>query len=324
MSSIVTLTEKIRFIQSVFGAGKLSRGSTNIDIWCPFCAPSDHGKKKLSIRLSDDANHCWTCDWKARTLAPLIKKHGSREDFLAYCQKFNVSTKINVDECVSKPRLPDDFKLINNASLRDPDVNAVRNHLKFVRNMSDDDVWYYKIGVSDQPRWRRRAIVPSFDANGELNYYVARAVDAQRIPRYDNPDAEKKDIIFNELNIDWKSRLTLVEGVFDMVKSNNNTVPLLGSTLNEESLLFNRIISNNTPVAIALDPDMRLTKMPKLMKKLKEYDIDTYVVDVRPYEDPGKMTKEQFQSCLDTAKRMSWKDTYMIKLESSFRTRLTI
>ena len=65
----------------------------------------------------------------------------------------------------------------------------------------------------------------------------------------------KKQIIFNELNIKWDEELTIVEGPFDLTKSNFNTTCLLGSSLNESYELFKKIVKNKTPVLLGLDPD---------------------------------------------------------------------
>jgi len=65
--------------------------------------------------------------------------------------------------------------------------------------------------------------------------------------KYKNPDASK-DVVFNELNIDWKDKIFLVEGVFDAIKAGTDSVPLLGSTLNENSKLFQKIVENDTAI----------------------------------------------------------------------------
>jgi hypothetical protein len=168
-------------------------------------------------------------------------------------------------------------------------------------------------------------IVPSFDFDGRLNYYVARNVDEfDRRPKYDNPDENKLPIVFNELNIDWSRRLVICEGVFDMMKCGENAVPLLGSDLNEESKLFSQIISNNTPIALALDGDMWRTKTPKIIKKLQEYDVDVVLVDVREYGDPGKMSKQQFRAALTAASTPTWESTFLNKLSFVSETKLRL
>lgn len=328
--TIATLTDKIKFIESVFGAGKLARNCKNIDVRCPVCAPKDPHKKKLAIRVDDDRNHCWSCGWRAHTLAPLLRKYASMEKLAEYRDKFmsheeRERSKRYADVGIEEPKkleLPKDFKLLVTAT-NDPDTRAVWRYV-VDRGVSERDMWHYKLGVSDEMRWHRRVIVPSFDGTGTLNYFVARAIDKAKKPKYDNPDFDKLPIIFNELNVDWSKRLVLCEGAFDMFKCGDNVIPLLGSDLNEQSALFNMVIVNNTPIALALDSDMWETKTIKVVKKLSEYDIDVVVVDTRPFGDPGSATKEQFYDALVKAQPLSWSSSLRIKLNRASRTLLTL
>jgi hypothetical protein len=295
---VQSLSSKIKFIESIFGSGRLARNGKNFDIRCPICAPSDKSKKKLSIRVEDDASHCWTCDFRSRSLVTLIKKFGTREQLHYYRDKFMPQTESNRRRClvvdvpeVEVLKLPSDFCLLTLAPKSDPDVKSLMRYLT-ARGITERDLWFYKLGYSDDFRWRRRVIMPSFDRNGVLNYFVARAIDKQKRPKYDNPDVDKRPIIFNELNVDWTKPLVLCEGPFDHMKCGENSVPLLGSTLNEESALFDAIIVNQTPVALALDNDMAETKTLVNAKKLTEYNIDVSIVSVP--SDPGAMSKEEF------------------------------
>lgn len=327
--AITSLTEKIKFIESVFGTGKLAHNGKNVDVRCPICAPSDHSKKKLAILVADDRMHCWTCGFKAHTLAPLIRKYGSAEKLAEYREKFMPETErerrarvydITIEEqkCVE---LPKDFRLLATSPTFDPDVRAARRYV-LDRGLSERDFWYYKLGISNEVRWKRRVIVPSFDINGDLNYFVARAIDKYRKPKYDNPDFDKLPVIFNEINVDWSSRLVICEGAFDMFKCGDNTVPLLGSDLNEQSAFFNAILINSTPVALALDGDMWETKTIRMAKKLIEYNIDVVVVDTRSFSDPGSASKEQFKDALGNASPVEWASTFKTRLARASRTSL--
>lgn len=329
--ALASLSDKVKFIESVFGSGKLARNGKNIDVRCPICAPKDHSKKKLAIRVDDDRNHCWTCGYRAHTLAPLIRKYAGMDKLAEYREKFMPETEqerrrrcliIDVEE-PKQVELPGDFRLLVNASVTDPDARAARRYV-IDRGLTERDMWYFKLGISDEVRWRRRIIVPSFDGEGRLNYFVARAIDKLRKPKYDNPDFDKLPVIFNELNVDWAQRLVLCEGAFDMFKCGDNTVPLLGSDLNEESALFNAILLNGTPIALALDGDMWETKTLKAAKKLADYDIDVVLVDVRPFGDPGTATKEQFREALLSASPFDWESSFLTRLGRASRTTLSV
>lgn len=315
-----SLTDRIKFYESIFGAGHISTNGKNFDVRCPICSPTDPTKKKLSIRTTDDANHCWTCGWKSRTLLALLRKYGTQEQFEAYRKSLGLKpSTTHAIEIQKKLELPSDFRLLTQASESDPDVKAAWRYV-YSRGMSDKEAWYYKLGISDEARWKRRIVVPSFDDCGDLNYFVARSIDKDRKPKYDNPDVDKNPVVFNEINLDWSKQVVLVEGVFDMFKCPENTIPLLGSDLDERHEVFCKILLHNCPVVLALDGDMWEKKTPKLVKKLEEYNIDVVVVDVRPWGDPGSMSKSEFSEALKEAKKLTWDDTFFGRLNRAATT----
>lgn len=328
-----SLSEKCKFYESVFGKGHLAANGKNFGVRCPIptChSHKDSSKRKLVIRVEDDVNHCWSCGWKAHTLAPLIKKYGTQAQLNRYRDEFmpeDVRARlryIDVDNDKKPLELPKDFRLLTLASLSDPDVLAAWTYLK-KRNVTRRDAWYFKLGVSGEHRWRRRVIMPSFDWEGKLNFYVGRSVDEwDKRPKYDNPEDDKLSIVFNEINIDWKRRLVICEGPFDLMKCGENAVPLLGSDLNEESRLFSQIIANCTPIALALDGDMWATKAPRIAKKLQEYAVDVALVDVREWGDPGKMTKQQFKAAVEAAKEPTWSSSFFDRLSRATNVPLRI
>jgi len=79
-----------------------------------------------------------------------------------------------------------------------------------------------------------RIIVPSFNTEGTLNYFVARAWVPNKM-KYKNPTVPKDEIIFNEGLIDWFEDVYLVEGAFDGFFLNNSIV-MLGKKMS--ALLF--------------------------------------------------------------------------------------
>lgn len=325
--AIRSISDSINFYESIFGKGRISSNGINFDVRCPICAPSDATKKKLSIRTDTSANHCWVCGWKSRTIVPLLRKYGSQSQIERYKEFFGIAVPNDFvtgeKQQEQKIELPSDFKLLHNASSADPDVKAAWRYV-YSRGLTDKDAWYFKLGVSDEPRWKRRIIMPSFDAEGNINYFVARAIDKDKKPKYDNPDIDKNPIIFNEINLDWMKRLVLVEGAFDLVKCTENSTALLGSDLDERHEIFNRILLHNTPVALSLDGDMWDKKTPKIAKKLSEYDIDVVVVDVRQWGDPGAMTKSEFEEALKEAQPLSWNDNFNRKLNKALEVRFSI
>lgn len=325
--SIVSLTDKIKFIEKVFGKGPPPSRSNNFEVRCPLCAPIDKTKKKLSIQLENDLWQCWSCGKSGRSLAPLIRKFGTREQLYEYCNhisidKSNVVTGDKKQLIEQTVNLPKDFMLLVEAPRHDPNVKAIINYVTS-RELNEDDMWYFKLGYSSELRWSRRVIIPSFDCDGILNFFTARAIDHEK-KKYDNLEINCTNVIFNELNIDWSEELVVCEGPFDLMKCPNNSVSMLGSNMHEHNLLFQKITKNYTPVALSLDADMWETKTLRLSEKLREYDIDVRIVDTRVMSDPGNATKEEFSEALSVAKNSSWEDSFKTRLQKASRTSMKV
>jgi len=318
-TEIFTFGSKLKFIEKCFGKAYISTSQRNVEVRCPVCQPKDPTKKKLSIRIADDAFNCWVCSLKGRSLIFLLKKYGTQELINEYIDTFAPSLKNKHKNAIitiepDKFTLPNDFKLLAvEQDTKDPDTRAVLSYLRS-RDITERDLWYFKFGVSNQSRWFRRALVPSFDSEGNADFLVGRSIDSKRMPKYQQPHVQRGDIVFNELNVDWTKRLVLCQGVFDVIKCGDNAVPLLGSSLNEHSLLFERIVTNMTPVVIALDNDMVDSAIPRIVKKLDEYQIEATIVDLNGKKDPGEMTRDEFKRALENTRSLDWYNFFQSKL----------
>lgn len=102
----------------------------------------------------------------------------------------------------------------------------------------------------------------------------------------------------------------MVEGVFDAIVAGRNSVPLLGSTLNQNSVLLQNIVKEDAGVYIALDPDAK-TKELEIIKTLLDFDIEVWKVNIGDSEDVGSMDKQQFQKCLESATLIT-PDNYLL------------
>ena len=106
-------------------------------------------------------------------------------------------------------------------------ANAPLNYLR-KRGINSADILKWKIGYCEDGEYRNRIIIPSFNRDGNCNYFVARAWTKDWL-KYKNPPASK-NVVFNELMINWDEPIVLVEGIFDAIIA-DNSIPLLGSTL---------------------------------------------------------------------------------------------
>tara|TARA_R110001592_G_scaffold60347_1_gene183406 strand:- start:1325 stop:1813 length:489 start_codon:yes stop_codon:yes gene_type:complete len=133
-------------------------------------------------------------------------------------------------------------------------------------------------------------ILPSFDDDGRLNYWTARRVDDDPSYRYLNAKVPKTQFIVGELDLDWGAEeIILVEGPFDLIKcSLLNATCLLGSTLNENSTIFRKLITYPERIVLALDSDAR-KKQDKIANLLMSYDKEVYYVTAPEEEDWGDM-----------------------------------
>ena len=147
------------------------------------------------------------------------------------------------------------------------------------------------MGYCSEGEYAGRVMIPSFDDKGYLNYFVGRAY-GDAFPKYKNPPVSK-NIVFNQLMVDWTKDIILVEGVFDAVVAGANAIPILGSYIKEDGKLFQEIVNHGSDVYLALDPDAE-KKTRRIIQKLLSYDVKVYKIDILPYTDVGEMSKEEF------------------------------
>lgn len=288
------MSSKKQIIKSVLGSHYHS--GDEILFYCPKCR---HHKKKLSVNIDKNKFKCWVCDYRGNSIRRLVKRHGT---FLQQQQWAELDDSVEVSsfeemfsteqqdfqETKQKINLPDEFKTLCSSSLS----LATKPVLRFLydRGLTKQDILKWKMGYCPTGEYAGRVIVPSFDDDGDVNYFIARTYDRGWL-KYKNPPASR-DIVFNELYIDFDSDLTIVEGVFDAIVA-ENAVPILGSSLRQDSELLRKVVEHDTPVYIALDPDVE-TKAMRLIKKMLTLDIEIYKIDIKPYADVGEMTKKQF------------------------------
>ena len=312
MSDEHLLRKRVNLIQRAFGTSIMDRDGVNVAVSCVNKNCSSFGKpakKKLTLRVDNEFYHCWVCGMRGRGLARFFKIYKPRyfEDANSIFEK-KIAEK--EEEVLPAVTLPDGFTLLVSLGTRaDPDMRACKNYL-LARGFVQRNLWYFRLGAVSSGRYRRRIIIPSFDEEGELNYFTARSIDVDANRKYINPRVKRSEIIFNEMNIDWSKELTIVEGPFDLMKANQNCTCLLGSSLNEKHLLFQQIVKNKTPVVLALDPDAN-KKTQDIAKLLNSFDIVVKVLDVAPYEDVGEMPLGEFTKQLSAATEWTEMDRLM-------------
>jgi len=269
---------------------------------CPFC---NHHKPKMSINVEKNVYKCWICDSRGKDVWRIVRKFGDTTDKRKW-KSFSGDVDLNdslydsifgIDvEEKQTIDLPEEFISLANKKQSISSKRPMRYLAD--RGVTKKDIIRWKIGYCSHGEYKNRIIIPSFDKDGDVNYFVSRSYSGDWM-KYKNPDASK-DVVFNELNIDWKDKIFLVEGVFDAIKAGTDSVPLLGSTLNESSKLFQKIVENDTAIYLALDPDAEKKSM-HIIKSLLQHGIEIHKIDIGEEEDVGDMTPEHFSSIAKTA-----------------------
>jgi DNA primase len=268
----------------------------------------------MSVNLDKGYFKCWVCDTRGKNVYRIIRKfgdHHQKKEWSAltaqvdYTQLEDIfGESVEVKQVID---LPKEFVSLANRDIP-PTGFAARNYLK-KRGVTKRDLVWWKLGYCHEGEYEGRIIIPSFDDDGNVNYFVSRSYDRQYYPKYKNPPVSK-NIVFNDLFIDWSSDIVLVEGVFDAIKAGRNSIPLLGSTLNDESKLLSRIVKEDSAVYVALDPDAWKKEM-RIIETLLKFDIEVWKVDVGDYEDVGAMPTETFQRAKQNAKKIDF-DNFLV------------
>jgi len=284
---------------------------------CPECG---HHKRKFSVNLDKNAYKCWVCNYRGRNIRRIVRRFGTYTQLQAWDAITNRSDLERfaelfvAPECGESPQkleLPQEFISLCHDKIPATGMYALR-YLKS-RGVTNEDIIRWKIGYCFSGEYRNRIVFPSFDNDGDINYFVARSYSGDSY-KYKNPKASK-NIILNHLYIDWNKDLTIVEGIFDAVIA-GNSIPILGSTLRSDSELIREIVRNDTPVFIALDPDAA-EKERRIIKTLLKYDVELYKIDVSGYEDVGSMTKAVFQQRKNDAVFIDSDDYLLLDLLSA-------
>ena len=251
----------VELLDGIFGKSKLhypSKGQISYD--CPVCSydlkgmDKLDGKGNLEINYAQHVFKCWVCGETHNTkghLGYLIDRYGKRKDKELY-ELIRPDDFKRVDKEYDELKLPKDFKLATDGNQYHIPFREMRNYLK-KRGVTDEMIQKHQIGYSLEGDYAYRVIIPSFDEEGELNYYTGRSWNPNSKSKYKNPEAEKQIIIFNESLIDWEQDIYLCEGPFDALFL-PNSIALLGKKMSD--LLFERIYDKaKKDIIIVLDSD---------------------------------------------------------------------
>ena len=293
------------------GSGKTT-ARNNYAYHCPFC---HHAKPKLEVNLTENREgknpwHCWACDIRGTSIYSLFKQiKVAPEKLQEVSSLVKTSKSISETRVVSSVVLPSEFIALDNVDSSDLMARHALVYLKN-RHVSKHDILKYNIGYCKEGDYKNMIIMPTFDANGKLNYFTARSFEKNPYIKYKNPSASR-DVIPNEHLINWNIPIILCEGIFDAMAIKRNAIPLLGKNI-QTNLMKKIVTSLVDKIYIALDRDA-IKQALKFCERLMAEGKEVYLVDLQD-KDPSEMGFENFTKLIQNTVPLTYYDLMEQKL----------
>lgn len=295
---------------------RLRKGGDELSYYCFNC---HHRKRKLEICLEDGKRfgwfYCWTCQISGglKKLLRLTNASQFYYDKLSALTKDIISIKRNSSPIrCDKISLPQEFLPLSR-SRNTPEYKNAMMYLKR-RGVLMVDILRYNIGYCEGGgEYEQHIIIPSYDANGTLNFFIGRRyyeTERNSLP-YKKPRGNMNIVGF-ECFVNWKEPLNLVEGVFDAIAVRNNAVPLFGKFMSPK--LRESMIHNKTKrVNMILDNDALVDAVANctVMEKL---GIAVHLVKLDG-KDPSILGFERIHDLIRHSKEFDWDEKRKYKLE---------
>ena len=293
---LITLLEKV-----LYKSYQMKNGEHAFH--CPFC---NHHKKKLQVNTETQKWHCWVCNKGGHKIGILLRKINAPKqiisDVLKILGDYRSVSKEKEEITQYDVSLPNCYKPLWKKS-NDP---LYKNAIFYLKNrgITETDILRYSIGYCTSNGYSNRIIIPSYDADGKLNYFIARDMFPNSKLKYKNPPMSKDTVCF-ELFINWKEPIVLVEGAFDAISVRRNVIPLLGKF--PSKTLVKRLVEKKVKtIYVALDEDAKKDAI-KLSKFLMDYGISTYLLDMDG-KDPSELGFESFWELTKDVKQSKFSD----------------
>jgi hypothetical protein len=211
-----------------------------------------------------------------------------------------------------KLELPKEYKQLH---IKPKSINPHYNHaISYLkrRGIGMDLIVRYNIGYCGSGDYGGRIIIPSYEANGELNYFIARSFYEDTKMKYKNPPVSRNVIVF-ENHINWNEPITLVEGGFDAFSVRRNVIPLLSKFILPK--LKNKIKEMGVKkVNILLDPDAIQSSVKHTEYFLKNgIEVNNIILTEG---DAGELGFEKVNKLIKESKETKWDDLILTKINN--------
>jgi len=303
----------LQLLETVLGKGKpTSRG--NISFFSPFIS---HHKPKLEVRSTPDENgdytwHCWVSDKRGKSIYTLFKTLNQPKERFEQLARILQTTRYrveNVEERNTVIQLPEEYHPLW-IYKKSYEYNAAMHYLKR-RGVTVFDIIKYRIGYAEEGQYAKRIIIPSYDSNGNLNYFVSRIYRDRDVMKHKNPTVSK-DIIGFEMMINWREPIVLCEGSFDAIAIKRNAIPLFGKIIQPE--LQKKIIEEHVQdIYICLDADA-LKNALDIAERFMNEGLNVYFVELQD-KDASELGFEAITKRISNTAQMSFEDLMMMRME---------
>ena len=286
--------------------------------WSPFVV---HHKPKLQVNIVTGKWHCWVSNAGGHNLFQLFKKLNATNDqfteLRGIVDEISYGYESKEVRKEGKVELPKEFLSL---VYKHPSP-VYKNAMVYLqrRGITYEDILKYNIGYCDQGLYTNRVIIPSYDEDGKLNFFVGRDIFESKMKYRNSPTS--KDVVGFELFINWDEPIVLCEGPFDAIAIKRNAIPLFGKTI--LSNLRRKIIEKKVKqVYISLDRDAFQDSL-KMVEEFMKNNIDVYFVNL-PEKDPSDLGFENVIPLLKETEKMKFSDLMRYKLNGKVKKSINI
>ena len=288
-----------QLLESVLGKSKSARGGDEAVFTCPSC---NHHKKKLTFNLASQKFQCWVCGYKGHRAFQLLKK--AKAPGATYSALKEIDQQYNFKQQVKQ-------KVDSNTLILPKEVTPImsssavlsRHALHYLnqRGVTQQDIVKYDLHYCEQGPLKNMVVIPSYDKDGFLNYYVGRSFDKNAYIKH-KLASSTKDIIGFEMYINWDLPVILCEGAFDAMAIKRNAIPLFGKKIS--TTLMKKIIESKVEkIYLALDKDA-LKDAFNHAETFMSYGKQVYLIEMGD-KDPSELGFESFTKLLHKATKLN-------------------
>ena len=299
-------------LSNALGSYSNLRGN-ELAFYCPFC---NHSKQKLQVNTETQKWHCWTCNSGGKKLTSLLKKLDVDRKTISIIREIygdsNYNPKLEDADTKVYIQLPKEFISLGESPKGfNPEYKHAIHYLT-QRGIGIKDIIKYNIGYCKEGLYGQRIIIPSYNSDGSLNYFVSRSYYPENKMKYKNPPISKNIICF-ESQVNWNEPIILCEGVFDAITIKRNAIPLLGK-FPSRNLVEKIFMSGVSDIIISLDSDA-INEALKAAEYFRKQGINVKMMYMED-KDASEIGYKKFYEQLKKTKEFSSEELLLNKINS--------